>query len=475
MASSTILIDLPQEILSNVVSFLHPRDIARLGRTCQRAHAFLSPSNQVLWRNAFLQVFDDPEEAWSKLPSSYKAPREGWDWYRVLTTRLQALGALYRRWPEDGDAKSAEQHRLAILDIIDTAQFAPSEAEIAQGKRPQVDDRSSLNLQLLAPVQQQYHGLDRLIFETDQKQDQHPPTICNHDWSQGRPYTRSMSLSAREENRCESASRLHALFGLTMKERLDSRTRGMARRRVYNWSLTSERTDYGPFALDGSGRVNWGLLEGACSAISRNFEMCVDGRIAMPHGMAYAIPHRTLTDPAVPEDWAGAQNSFLGTYAFIDYSNLLSFNTTDAHFGWDRRPDLNDEPEACGALLRMEIKLDNSVKDDHMLRTNVPMSTDLPPLYFSGHSRGHGYTHPMTAVKGLVALLPGGREVRWKFLVAYNGVDQWQLEGVQPGGIRSGGIYGVWSQVDHEDHGPIGPFCYFPMELCKPTSIVLAT
>ncbi|KAI9874815.1 MAG: hypothetical protein M1823_007606, partial [Watsoniomyces obsoletus] len=168
-----------------------------------------------------------------------------------------------------------------------------------------------------------------------------------------------MTFALREENRPESACRLHALYGLTMRERLDPRSRGMARRKVYNWRLTSEDTDHGPFALDGSGRVNWSLLEGACSAISRNFELCVDGRLAMPHGMAYAIPHRTLIDPTVPEDWAGAQGSWLGTYAFIDYSDLLAFNAGTS-LPSERRPDLTDEPEACGALLRMETKLDNS-------------------------------------------------------------------------------------------------------------------
>ena len=469
-----ILVDLPQEILGNIVSFLHPRDIISLGRTCRRAYAFLSPSNQVLWRTAFLQVFDDPEDAWSKLPPSYQPPREKWDWHRVLGSRLEALAALYRRWPHDDDAKYAERHRHSILDIIDTAKFAPTDAEIARGKVPQVDDRSSLNLQLLAGLQHQYHGLDRLIFDADQKENSICSSNYDFDWYSGRPITRSMAMTAREENRSESASRLHALFGLTMRERMDHRSRGMARRKAYNWSLTSENTDHGPFDLDGSGRVNWSLLEGACSAISRCFELCVDGRIAMPHGMSYSIPHRSLPDPSVPHDWARAQGAWLGTYAFIDYADLLAFNT-GTHLASDRRPDLNDEPEACGALLKMETKLDSSVKDDPMLRTRVPMSKDLPPLYFTGHSRGQGYTHPMTDVKGFAALLPGGREIRWKFVVAYHGVDQWQLEGIQPGGVRSGGIYGVWSQVDHEPNGPIGPFCYFPMELCKPTSIVLAT
>ena len=49
----------------------------------------------------------------------------------------------------------------------------------------------------------------------------------------------------------------------------------------------------------------------------------------------------------------------------------------------------------------------------------------------------------------------------------YAGADQWQLEGVQPSGIRSGGIYGLWSHVDHDDHGPMGPFYYVSCELAK--------
>lgn len=32
----------------------------------------------------------------------------------------------------------------------------------------------------------------------------------------------------------------------------------------------------------------------------------------------------------------------------------------------------------------------------------------------------------------------------------------------------------VWSNVEHEPNSPVGPFCYFPQELCKSTSIVLA-
>jgi len=38
---------------------------------------------------------------------------------------------------------------------------------------------------------------------------------------------------------------------------------------------------------------------------------------------------------------------------------------------------------------------------------------------------------------------------------------------VQPSGIRSGGVYGLWTHCDHDEEGPIGPFCYFPKQLCE--------
>jgi hypothetical protein len=52
---------------------------------------------------------------------------------------------------------------------------------------------------------------------------------------------------------------------------------------------------------------------------------------------------------------------------------------------------------------------------------------------------------------------------------SYANADQWQLEGVQPGGIRSGGIYGLWTHVDHDEHGPMGPFYYAPYDICRPS------
>lgn len=194
-------------------------------------------------------------------------------------------------------------------------------------------------------------------------------------------------------------------------------------------------------------------------------------RIIIPQGFHYGIPYRTLPDPTVPEDWAGAQGSWVGTYAFLDYADLHSFNVGQRH---GQRTSLEDEREACGDLMTLDLKLDSSLKVDPRLKTDLPICDDLPMLYFSGMSRGFdGAYRPPIGVRGSVSLVPGGREVRWRFLINYGGEDQWQLEGVQAGGIRSGGIYGIWSHVGHTAHGPTGPFCYFPQQLCKPTALAI--
>jgi hypothetical protein len=455
------LLDLPAELLGNVLSFLAPVDIVNFGRSCRCASTFIDPSNQILWHCAFLQLFDEPADAWSLLPASYQAPKASWDWYVELQKRLEALHAIKKRWPDyDMEPDAAQSHLDALLSIIDTAKFGPTKADIAKGKLSESDAVVSLNLQILGDMQEFEIGLDKLIHDTRAKTPVEPQPL-------GRPLTRSMAGIIDEANRPEAASRLHVLHGMTVRERLNDRSRGQARRKVYNWNYTSIKSDYGPFKLDGSGQVNWSLLEGACSIIARIFEMCLNGKVANPQGLSFAIPHRTLPDPTVPEDWARVTGSWLGTYSFLDYEELFAFNTDD-HFALRASLD-DDDAEAHGHLMRLQLKLDPSIKDNASLKTNIPICHDVPPLYFTGTSRAEDWIQrPMAQVKGLVALVPGGREVRWKFVITYEGRDMWQLEGIQPGGIRSGGVYGLWSHVSHEDNGPVGPFCYFPEELCKP-------
>jgi hypothetical protein len=468
------ILSLPQELLGHILGFLSPTDITRFGRASKASNHFVNQSNQILWKSAFLHLFDDPNDAWSAVPGKLESAKVSeWDWYRELKRRLQALKAAGTYYRDQNNHDRAEEYVEAILSIIDTAKFTPTPYDITHGRLPLEDDRYlSRNLQLL-PNDMENDGLESLVHDT---WTQSVPTYAGSDgnpWnSPSRPVTRSMTWSDPGKHRPESASRLHVLYGLTRRERVENRARGFARRKVYDWSLSGPDNDYGPFKRDGSGRVDWSLLEGIHSVIARNFALVVEGQIAVPQGFCFSIPHRTLADPTVPEDWARVTGQWLGTYSFLDYADLLAFNTWDSQFG--PSPTLDDEPEACGDVMRLELKLDKTISSDPRLHTSLPISADLPQLFFSGLSKAHtGMHRPSIGVRGSAMLMAGNREVRWRFIIAYGGQDQWQLEGVQPGGVRSGGVFGLWSQCDHEPNGPVGPFCYYPVELCKPTSVIL--
>lgn len=233
-----------------------------------------------------------------------KDAEQNWDWYSRLAQRktVSRLIESVRLIPFTDDYTSVRQ---TILDMIETAKPRLTPTEIARGVRPQMDDRRSLNLNVLADFSVSGRkNLERIIHSRQmQALSERPPRAFD-----GRPVTRSTEPVVEQP---DEASRLHLLYGMTELEQGHPRLRGISRRLVYDWSLTGPQTDYGPFKLDGSGHVNWQLLEGVCSTISRNFCRCADGRLIMPEGFHYSIPYRTLPDPTVPDDWAGAQGTWL--------------------------------------------------------------------------------------------------------------------------------------------------------------------
>ena len=448
------MLDLPREILAAILRHLEPQSVIRFGQSCKAAHALVGANNQTLWKSAYLHVFDDPNDAWSMTPGDVATAGERqWNWHHELVRKFRALHAV--RSGAGNVRDSAKDHIEGLLSILDTAKFKLNKNDLASGKIPQEDDRyTSLNLQILSNliVSGQSLGVESLIYD-----------------GSGQRMTRSMTANELEKHRPEHAARLHVMYGTGGHDRLDLKIRGAYRRKVYNWSLTGPENDYAP--LHESGGVDWPLLEAVVSVIGRNFTMCTRGHLSMPDGFCFSIPYRTLADPTVPNDWARVTGYWLGTYSFLDYADLFAFNNWEDQLG--ARPTLEDEPEDSGDLLQLTLQLDQSISSDPRFKSLLPVSTDLPVLYFSGFSRGYElHYQPLIRVRGCASLIPGAREVRWRFIINYGGRDQWQLEGVQPGGIRSGGVFGIWTQCDHEVNGPVGPFCYFPMELCKSTSMV---
>jgi hypothetical protein len=120
------LTELTPEVLDLVLSHLPPQDIAHFGRTCRGANLFIRPSNQVLWRSAFLHVFDDPRGAWELLQPTARAANhtreQAWNWHAELKRRYLGVNAL---WQDDGTALTDPEGVVnTFLDILETASYS---------------------------------------------------------------------------------------------------------------------------------------------------------------------------------------------------------------------------------------------------------------------------------------------------------------------------------------------------------------
>ncbi|KAF2490615.1 hypothetical protein BU16DRAFT_622197 [Lophium mytilinum] len=442
-----LLLELPGELLEHVLSFLPPSDIVHFGRTCRTAYDFTRPSNKLLWRSAFLHAFDDPRDVWAELLPSARAltkTREaGWDWHDELGRRMRVLRVFQ---DDDVDAIQGNHDEITgiILDTFDTTYIA-----------------TSRNLTYLNQVFQASSNAERLVHDFHKG-------IENYHASNDLRVDRSMvtrSMIPRQPVSPDS-SKLHVLYGPTRREFASKRSRVGARAVVYDWSITGPDADHGPFIKDLSGQVNWTSLEAIASLMSRNFDSAKDVHLETPTGFRNNLRHLSPQNPEFPGDWAGVSGKWIGTYAFLDYRDLVHYNFAP---GPEHGAGLESYEEATGDLMLLDLRLDESeeAKTDPRFRTPLPVCEDLPVLYFSGISRSHRAHTPRISIRGSVSLVPGAREVRWRFLINYAGADQWQLEGVQPGGVRSGGIFGIWTHCDHDENGPIGPFCYYPYSLCE--------
>lgn len=429
-----VVLSLPPEILSQILTRLTYPDLLAFSSTCREAHSFTSPNNQLLWQAAFLHKFDDPRDRWNSLTKAprlqHKERELNWDWHGELRKRIVALKYVTagNLAIEQDDTETYENVVQALLDIVDTAKSCPTPEELEAGRKPEVDDRDlSRNLSLL-PINYhftpEFDGLVRGLpasvvkkrlafgYGTDDASALNIPG--SWESTPGRPLTRSQA--AREMDmvvRSEAASRLHVLCGLTECEERDDKAVGRARRITYDWNDTDELNEYGPFKRDGSGETDWRRLEAICTVVARQFTLAVRGRMILPQGFCFSLPYRTLVDPTMPEDWARVQGTWCGTYVFLHWENLVEFN---AFQNAANRPTLENGPEACGGLMKLELKLDMSLKDDPKLQTKMPICEDLPVLYFRGLSKSYDF-QMATGIRGMACLTLGGREVRWRYIV----------------------------------------------------------
>ena len=409
------LLTLPVELLESVCSFLDPYQLVLFGRSCHHAATLTAPSNQTVWRNSFLQLFDDPNKAWAALLPTARADNTGqeaaWNWHLRTGQRCTALKATTTN-DSDYRRQNADLTTNALLDIVETAFNHPSDRKSTTDKQR----RKSLSIDTLDDTFSRSRDAERVIHDwaADLTSQSVPSEIMPS--FPGRPVTRSMAQGRHSYS--ENASKLHTYYGLTRRERHSRDSQGNARCIAYDWHLTGPDVDYGPFKGANSGQwghVNWTSLEAVSSLIQRHMELLVKDQITFPQGFKYAVPYQVPSNSSHPDDWAGVTGPWLGTYSFLDWTVLNQYNTQN-HDGRGHSL-LEGCDEARGDLMHLDLHLDASIKADPRLATKVPVCEDLPMLHFSGTSRGTGATRPYISVRGTASLVPGGRQVRWRFII----------------------------------------------------------
>ena len=203
---------------------------------------------------------------------------------------------------------------------------------------------------------------------------------------------------------------------MTKREDTSLRAKASARALVYDWSVTGPNSDYGPFAKDKSGTIDWQTLEAITSLMHRIFDSTRGSMLLTPSGFRNNIPHSLPLEPSHPEDWAGITKLWVGTYAFLDYRALVHYNFAN---NLEYPMDLGAYEEACGDLMRLRLQISDSedLQQDRTLQTDLPYCKDLPMLYFTGSSDGRPSGRLPILVRGSACLVPGGRQVRWRFII----------------------------------------------------------
>jgi hypothetical protein len=397
------LTGLAPELVELICSFLEPVDLVSFSKTCRRAGQFISPSNQVLWRSAFLHVFDNPKTAWDLLlPSARPTIRSreaDWNWYAEIRRRFEAFNAVHRGTNNPAVSLDCEGVVKTFLDIIDTASHSQNE---------------SLNINYLRKVFGIDSSVERIVhdYHRDIESVSLPLDLIEND---DRPITRSMIVQRQRDIRTpEWASRFHLLYGATSREADSVRAKSSARGIVYDWSVTDSRAEYGPFTKDNTGIVNWVTLEAISSLMYRVIRKGHGLRVP-PGSFWHSIPHAIPPHFLPREDWAGVTHPWVGTYAFLDYRSLVHYNFAN---NLEHPMDLGGYEEACGDLMRLELKIDDceDLQHDARLQTKLPYCTDLPVLYFRGTSNGRSQ-RPTIAVRGSASLTTGAKHVRWRFII----------------------------------------------------------
>ncbi len=277
--------DLPIEVLEHILLLLDPIDVAQFAQTCSVHHFLLygGPDSQHMWRELYLrQPFDDPRRCYTPLGR----PLQKIDWKLRLQRIMRARAVLTKV-----SACRPEERCDVLQTLIDMVTHIP-------------------------PLT-------------------HPEGIelsMNHVWTTA--MLRGSALIEHEEWQLSSEeqqlrARLHTYFGLNASD-FERQKRTASRAFVYAMRNYRYDNDFGPFMMDGSGRVNWVHLRAVHHVMSMHIvpdteEAATAVFNVFPMSMPWTqsiIPNGINLEEE--QDWAGVEGKWQCSFCFVDHRELLS-------------------------------------------------------------------------------------------------------------------------------------------------------
>lgn len=285
-----LITEIPLELLEQIILELDPIDVAAFSRTCKVYHAFLllSPS-QHIWRTLYLQQpLDDPRTCVDPLGKPLADIHVDW---RARLKRIIRLRSIVRNL----QLCKSEEREDVMSTLKELVCNLPSSPDIP-------GEHLSLNLVWLAALLRGGTSLD-LASWPSLTDSQHQLLAC-----------------------------IHAHFGLTTRDRRRSELT-LSRGYVYAMRHYTWDNDFGPFLMDGSGRVNWVHVQSIHHVMSMHLlpqsfsEEPEEDRSVFtifPMSLPYCqtiLPEGLDLDRE--KDWPGVTGMWTCSFCFCDHRELL--------------------------------------------------------------------------------------------------------------------------------------------------------
>ncbi|KAJ4418902.1 hypothetical protein N0V82_005251 [Gnomoniopsis sp. IMI 355080] len=416
------LTGLPVEIVSNILSFVDPEDLARTQLACRFLYHTVK-DNAAMFRALYLNYLDTPKQ-------------EDLDWIQEIQDLVKLRAICASSDPNKCFAKGSPETREAFL--CQSFLFQRARAPIKNFEQPK--QLPTEERQMSAKLHCLYG--DMVLNYGRTRSSRTYPFACSkvYDLREYTPRTRWGPFVDDGPGPIGSEGNEEGQLGLP-DDKVDWE-KVEAIMIVLWYNLKNKGLDRLPVF-----QQFWEVPFAGCWP---------DSYIPMPL-------HREIKDVELgdPYDVSG---TWLRVVCFLDFNDFFAYNFPPHDTLPDHLPrPIIDDTEAVRLII---VKI-------HVTKIEAPgpEDGDRPVVHFEGISRSLDSSWDdnansdirgisMKEIQGMVRTTREG-EVRWTTLSIFNGTERWRSEGIQLGGIRSSKVIGNWFDKDYHPTGPCGPTAFW--------------